>query len=74
MIRIVIADDQALIRAGLQLVVQTEADVVGEAADGQELLAVVQHTQPDVALVDIRMPRLDGLVAARAASARTGRR
>ena len=67
MIRVVIADDQALIRAGLRLVVQAETDVevVGEAADGEELLAVVQHTEPDVALVDIRMPRLDGLAAAR---------
>ncbi|MGQ0575212.1 MAG: response regulator [Pseudonocardia sp.] len=65
-IRVVVADDQALIRAGLRLVVAAEDDieVVGEAADGLELLAVVDRTRPDVALVDIRMPHLDGLAAA----------
>jgi DNA-binding NarL/FixJ family response regulator len=65
-IRVVLADDQAMVRAGLRLVLQAEPDidVVGEAADGQELLDVVAGTDPDVALVDIRMPRLDGLAAA----------
>ena len=44
---------------------ETNIDVVGEAADGEELLAAVRRTEPDIALVDIRMPRLDGLAAAR---------
>lgn len=65
-IQVVLADDQEMVRAGLRLVLQSEPDidVVGEAADGQELLDLVTRTDPDVALVDIRMPRLDGLAAA----------
>jgi DNA-binding NarL/FixJ family response regulator len=65
-IRVVLADDQEMVRAGLRMVLQTEPDidVVGEAADGHELLDVIARTDPDVALVDIRMPRLDGLAAA----------
>lgn len=66
-IRVVVADDQAMIRAGLRLVIQAEPDidVVGEAADGHELLAVLARTPADVVLVDVRMPRMDGLTAAR---------
>ncbi|RJL20530.1 response regulator [Bailinhaonella thermotolerans] len=66
-IRLVIADDQAMVRAGLRLVVETESDleVVGEAADGVEAVAVAQRHRPDVVLMDISMPRLDGLAAAR---------
>jgi DNA-binding NarL/FixJ family response regulator len=74
-IRVVLADDQEMVRAGLRLVLQAEADidVVGEAADGQELLDMVARTDPDVALVDIRMPRLDGLAAAARMAAESAR-
>lgn len=66
-IRIVIADDQAMVRVGLKLVVESEADleVVGEAPDGIEAIAVVRRTRPDIVLMDISMPRMDGLTAAR---------
>ncbi|MFI6454793.1 response regulator [Streptosporangium amethystogenes] len=66
-IRIVIADDQAMVRAGLKLVVESEPDmeVVGEAPDGVEAIAVVRRTKPDIVLMDISMPRMDGLTAAR---------
>ncbi len=67
MIRVALADDQAMIRAGLRMVLETEPDlqVVAEAADGADALAVTRRTQPDVVLLDIAMPRLDGLAAAR---------
>ncbi|MEV4379867.1 response regulator transcription factor [Streptosporangium sp. NPDC049644] len=66
-IRIVIADDQAMVRAGLKLVVESEPDmeVVGEAPDGVEAIAVVRRTKPDIVLMDISMPRMDGLTAAK---------
>ncbi|MBB6344276.1 DNA-binding NarL/FixJ family response regulator [Nonomuraea muscovyensis] len=66
-IRIVIVDDQAMIRAGLRMIVETEPgmEVVGEAADGREAIAVARRTRPDIVLMDISMPRLDGLSAAR---------
>jgi DNA-binding NarL/FixJ family response regulator len=62
-IRVVLADDQSLIRMGLRVLLDREPDleVVGEAADGVETLAVLRRTRPDVALIDIRMPGLDGL-------------
>ncbi|WP_326821157.1 response regulator transcription factor [Streptosporangium sp. NBC_01639] len=65
-IRVVIADDQAMVRAGLKLVVQGEPgmEVVGEASDGLEAVAVACRTRPDVVLMDISMPRMDGLTAA----------
>ncbi|MFC0534066.1 response regulator [Phytohabitans kaempferiae] len=67
MIRVALADDQAMIRAGLRMVLETEPDlqVVAEAADGADALAVTRRTRPDVVLLDIAMPRLDGLAAAR---------
>ena len=70
--RVVVADDQALVRAGLKMVLEAEADieVVGEAADGEEALEVARRTQPDVVLMDIRMPVLDGLEATRRLLAR----
>ncbi len=66
-IRLVIADDQAMIRAGLRLVVETAPgiEVVGEAADGRQALSVARRLRPDVLLMDIAMPVLDGLSAAR---------
>ena len=67
MIRVVVVDDQAVVRAGFQtiLAAQPDIDVVGEAADGLEALQVVNAERPDVVLMDIRMPRLDGLEATR---------
>ncbi|WP_405639350.1 response regulator [Streptomyces sp. NBC_00019] len=67
MIRIVLADDQRLVRAGIRGILDDEDDlhVVAEAADGQATLAACRELQPDVVLMDIRMPGMDGLEAAR---------
>jgi DNA-binding NarL/FixJ family response regulator len=67
MIRVAIADDQAMVRAGFRMIVQSQPDlqVAGEAADGQEAVDVVRKERPDVVLMDIRMPRLDGIEATR---------
>ncbi|WP_375400602.1 response regulator [uncultured Amnibacterium sp.] len=67
MIRVVIADDQALVRGGFRaiLLAQPDLDVVGEAGDGAEAVARVAESHPDVALVDLRMPEVDGLEATR---------
>ncbi|MEU5724087.1 response regulator transcription factor [Micromonospora sp. NPDC047738] len=66
-VRVVIADDQDLIRAGLTMIIDARPDltVVGEAADGVEAVAVVNRTRPDVVLMDVRMPRQDGIAATR---------
>lgn len=66
-IRVALADDEAMVRAGLRLLLehQPDLDVVGEAADGVDAVAMVRRTRPDVVLLDIRMPRRDGLAAAR---------
>jgi DNA-binding NarL/FixJ family response regulator len=63
----VLADDQALVRSGLRALLANSNDlhVVGEAADGREAVAVVTRTQPDVVLMDIRMPGMDGIAATR---------
>ncbi|GAA0801583.1 response regulator transcription factor [Spirilliplanes yamanashiensis] len=65
MIRVLIADDQALVRAGFAVLVGTAPGltVVGEAADGAEALTLARATAPDVVLMDIRMPVMDGLQA-----------
>ncbi|MEU4573003.1 response regulator [Nonomuraea sp. ATR24] len=67
MIRVVIVDDQALLRGSFRVLVNSEPDleVVGEAATGVEAIAVVQETQPDVVLMDVRMPEMDGIEATR---------
>ena len=65
MTRIVIADDQALFREGLRTLLSTRSDmvVVGEASDGDEAVALVEKLQPAVVLMDLRMPRADGIQA-----------
>lgn len=66
-ISVVIADDQRMVRAGLRMVVETEPDmtVVAEASDGVEAVALARRLRPDVVLMDIAMPRQDGLSATR---------
>ena len=65
--RILIADDQSLVRAGFRLILESQSDfeVVGEAADGEEAVAAIRKLRPDVVLMDVRMPRMDGLEATR---------
>jgi DNA-binding NarL/FixJ family response regulator len=67
MTRILLADDHELMRAGFRMILQTEdgLDVVGEAADGQQAVALARELQPDVVLMDVQMPGLDGLAATR---------
>jgi DNA-binding NarL/FixJ family response regulator len=67
MIRVVLADDQPLIRAGLRMLLDAEddVDVIGEADDGRAAVEVVRRVQPDVVVMDIRMPEVDGLEATR---------
>lgn len=64
-VRVVLVDDQSLFRAGIRMLIDSQPDleVVGEAADGRESLEVVRSTRPDVVLMDIRMPVMDGLAA-----------
>ncbi|OPG08383.1 BTAD domain-containing putative transcriptional regulator [Microbispora sp. GKU 823] len=66
-LRVLIADDQALVRTGLKVILDSEPglDLVGEAENGEQAIALVQSVRPDVVLMDIQMPRLDGLAAAR---------
>jgi DNA-binding NarL/FixJ family response regulator len=70
-VRVLLVDDEALVRTGLRMILEAEADleVVGEASDGAAALALCRRLRPDVALVDIRMPRVDGITVARRLSA-----
>ena len=73
-LRVVVVDDQALVRAGLRMILRAEPDleVVGEAGNGQEALEVVAATAPDVVLMDVRMPEMDGIEATRRLAAGPG--
>ena len=66
-IRVLLADDQVLVRRGLRTILETEPDIeiVGEAADGVEAVALARRRAADVVLMDVRMPRMDGLAATR---------
>lgn len=74
MIRVVLVDDQAVVRAGFRVILESEDDitVVGEAAGGRESLGVVQNTQPDVVIMDVRMPGGNGIDATRAIASSSG--
>jgi DNA-binding NarL/FixJ family response regulator len=65
--RILVADDQALLRHGFRMILETEADleVVGEAADGEQAVLLVSELRPDIVLMDVRMPGVDGIEATR---------
>lgn len=73
-VRVALVDDQSLFRAGIAMVVGSQADleVVGEAGDGGEAVALVESSRPDVVLMDVRMPRVDGVEATRRIVARFG--
>jgi YesN/AraC family two-component response regulator len=62
-VTVLVVDDQALVRAGFRALVDSDPglEVVGEAADGEDALAVAAETRPDVVLMDIRMPKMDGI-------------
>jgi DNA-binding NarL/FixJ family response regulator len=74
MIRLVLCDDQALVRSGLRMILEAQADieVLGEAANGDEAISLVRATKPDLVLMDIRMPGLDGIEATRRITADPG--
>jgi DNA-binding NarL/FixJ family response regulator len=73
-IRVLIADDQELVRTGFRVIVNAEPDleVVGEACDGKEVIDAARNLRPEVVLMDIRMPNLDGIQATRRITAGAG--
>ena len=73
-IRVLLVDDQPLLRTGFRMILEAEQDiaVVGEAGDGLQALDQVRVLQPDVVLMDIRMPRMDGVEATRQITAPAG--
>ena len=66
-IRVLLCDDQALVRGGFRMILEARPDlqVVGEAEDGRQAVSLARRTQPDVILMDVRMPNLDGVEATR---------
>ena len=72
MIRVALVDDQAMVRAGFRMILETESDitVVGEAGDGRDALDLVARSAPDVVLMDVRMPHMDGIEATRQLTSR----
>jgi DNA-binding NarL/FixJ family response regulator len=72
MIRVLLVDDQTLVRQGIQMLLEIETDiqVVGQAANGREALQLVEALRPDVVLMDVRMPEMDGVAATQAISPR----
>lgn len=75
MIRVMLVDDQEMVRAGFRMILEAEPDitVVGEAADGDEAVEVARRAAPDVVLMDVRMPRMDGIEACRVITGDHGR-
>ncbi len=73
MIRVALADDQELVRAGFRMIVgsQTDMEVAGEAGDGRQAIELVRRERPDVILMDVRMPHVDGIEATRQVAAIT---
>ena len=73
-LRVALVDDQALVRAGFRMILRAEPDleVVGEAGDGAEAVELVRATAPDVVLMDVRMPEMDGIEATRRITAGAG--
>ena len=74
MIQVLLADDHALVRTGFRMILENSADmqVIGEAGDGAEATALVGELRPDVVLMDIRMPEVDGVDATRRICSKAG--